>query len=168
MLRSASATRSGILATVVGIGTVIIAATAVLGELQSALNLIWKAPPAGGLGVWHLVKSRLVGLSVILVIGFLLGFTRDQHRIGGIQRLIISIGSYRGSRPFCTSSIWYSPSIDLRRRRCVDNHLGMGLLFGPDPPARRRVRESLHRLETGVSLSAASHQRCDLNPTAGQ
>ena len=49
-----------------------LAATAVLGELQSALNLIWKAPPRGGLGLWHLIKSRLVSLSVILVIGFLL------------------------------------------------------------------------------------------------
>jgi membrane protein len=72
MLRSASGTRSGIFATAIGFVTLIIAATAVLGELQSALNLIWKAAPSGGLGVWHLVKSRLVSLSVILVIGFLL------------------------------------------------------------------------------------------------
>ena len=72
MLRSVSDTRSGIFATAVGIGTLIIAATAVLGELQSALNLIWKAPPSGGLGLWHVIKSRLVSLSVILVIGFLL------------------------------------------------------------------------------------------------
>src|SRR5204863_4090313 len=36
MLRSASGTGSGIFATAVGIGTLIIAATAVLGELQSA------------------------------------------------------------------------------------------------------------------------------------
>ena len=72
ILRSANGTRSGIFATALGIGTLIMAATAVLGELQSALNLIWKAPPSGGLGVWHLVKSRLVSLSVILVIGFLL------------------------------------------------------------------------------------------------
>ena len=72
LLRSASGTQSGIFATAVGIGTLIIAATAVLTELQSALNLIWKAPPSGGLGVWHLIKSRLAGLSIILVIGFLL------------------------------------------------------------------------------------------------
>jgi membrane protein len=59
MLRSASGTWSGISATAVGIATLIIAATAVLGELQSALNLIWKAPPRGGLGLWHLIKSPL-------------------------------------------------------------------------------------------------------------
>ena len=72
MLRSASSTRTGILATVVGFGTLIIGATAVFSELQSALNVIWKAPASGGLGVWHLLKSRLLGLSVVLVIGFLL------------------------------------------------------------------------------------------------
>ncbi len=72
MLRSASSTRSGIIATAVGIGTLIIAATAVFGQLQSALNVIWKAPASARLSVWHLLKSRLLSLSVILVIGFLL------------------------------------------------------------------------------------------------
>jgi membrane protein len=72
MLRSASGREAGLFATAVGVGTLIIAATAVFSELQSALNVIWKAPASGSLGVWHLLKSRLVSLSVILVIGFLL------------------------------------------------------------------------------------------------
>jgi membrane protein len=72
MLRSASSTRSGIIATVVGIGTLIAAATAVFSELQAALNLIWKVPAAGNLGVAHFLKSRFLSLCVILVIGFLL------------------------------------------------------------------------------------------------
>jgi membrane protein len=72
LLRGASSTRSGILATAIGIGTLIIAATAVFGQLQSALNVIWKAPASGNLSVWYLLKSRLLSLSVILVIGFLL------------------------------------------------------------------------------------------------
>src|SRR6202047_5606070 len=72
MLRSASSTGSGIIATAVGIGTLVIAATAVFGELQSALNVIWKAPATASPGVWYLVKSRLLSLSIILVIGFLL------------------------------------------------------------------------------------------------
>jgi len=42
ILRSASSTRSGIIATVVGIGTLIATATAVFSELQAALNLIWR------------------------------------------------------------------------------------------------------------------------------
>ena len=72
MLRSASSTRSGIVATAVGIGTLVIAATAVFGQLQSARNVIWKTPTNGDLSVWHLLRSRLLSLSVILAIGFLL------------------------------------------------------------------------------------------------
>jgi membrane protein len=72
MLRSASGEESGIIATAVGIGTLIIAATAVFGQLQLALNVIWKAPGNASLSVWHLLKSRLLSLSLILVIGFLL------------------------------------------------------------------------------------------------
>jgi len=72
MLRSASSARSGIIATLIGIGTLIATATAVFSELQAALNLIWKVPATGNLGVAHFLKSRLLGLCVILVIGFLL------------------------------------------------------------------------------------------------
>lgn len=72
MLRSASSTRSGIIATVVGIGTLIATATAVFSELQAALNLIWKVPATGNVSVGHFLKSRFLSLCVILVIGFLL------------------------------------------------------------------------------------------------
>jgi len=72
MLRSAGNTRSGIVATMIGIGTLIATATAVFSELQSALNLIWKVPETGNLGVAHFLKSRLLSLCVIVVIGFLL------------------------------------------------------------------------------------------------
>jgi membrane protein len=72
LLRGASSTRSGIVATAIGIGALMIAATAVFGQLQSALNIIWKAPATGNLSVWYLLKSRLLSLFVILVTGFLL------------------------------------------------------------------------------------------------
>jgi membrane protein len=72
MLRSASSTRSGIIATMVGIGTLIATATAVFSELQAALNLIWKVRATGGLGVVRFLKSRFLSLCVILVIGCLL------------------------------------------------------------------------------------------------
>jgi hypothetical protein len=64
MLRSASGTRSGIFATAVGIGALIIAATAVLGELQSALNVIWRAQASRGLGVWHLLMSLVISTAL--------------------------------------------------------------------------------------------------------
>src|ERR1700740_2321424 len=60
MLRSASSTRSGIIATMIGIGTLIVTATAVFSELQAALNVIWKVPTNRNFGVWHLLKSRIL------------------------------------------------------------------------------------------------------------
>jgi membrane protein len=72
MLRSASNTTSGVIASVIGLITLLVAATAVFGELQTALNVIWKAKPRTESGIWSLVRSRLLSLSLILAIGFLL------------------------------------------------------------------------------------------------
>jgi membrane protein len=46
-LESASGKSSGILASVVGAITLLITASGVFGEMQSALNAIWKAQPKG-------------------------------------------------------------------------------------------------------------------------
>ncbi|HEX9489654.1 MAG TPA: YihY/virulence factor BrkB family protein [Stellaceae bacterium] len=72
MLRSASGTSSGIIATLVGLGALVIAATGVFGELQAAFNVIWKAQPAKGAGMRNLVKVRLRSLLLIMAIGLLL------------------------------------------------------------------------------------------------
>jgi membrane protein len=72
MLRSAGDTKSGLIATAVSLGTLVFAATGVFGELQAALNLIWKSQPPKSMPVWNLVKVRLLSLSLIIAIGFLL------------------------------------------------------------------------------------------------
>jgi membrane protein len=72
MLRSASGEKSGLIAGAVAVATLTIGATAVLGELQAALNIIWKCETPSSAGLWYLVKSRLLGLSLILSVGFLL------------------------------------------------------------------------------------------------
>jgi membrane protein len=43
MIRSASDRISGLVATLVGVVTIFVAASGVFGEVQSALNAIWKA-----------------------------------------------------------------------------------------------------------------------------
>jgi membrane protein len=57
----------------VGIATLLIGATAVFGQLQTALNHIWnvKAAPTHGM-VWGLIRTRLLSLAIVLVLGFLL------------------------------------------------------------------------------------------------
>ena len=42
MIKSASNRQSGIIATIIGIGTLLLGATGAFGEIQSSLNAIWK------------------------------------------------------------------------------------------------------------------------------
>lgn len=59
--------------TVVGVGVLLIGATTVFGELQNAMDRIWRAPdsPTRG-GFWEVVKSRLLSAGIVLGVGFLL------------------------------------------------------------------------------------------------
>ena len=57
----------------VGIVLLLIGATSVFGELQDALDRIWRAPVREGTsGWWGLIRSRLLSFGMILGIGFLL------------------------------------------------------------------------------------------------
>jgi membrane protein len=72
MVRGASNRTSGTIATLVGVATLLFTASGVFGELQSALNLIWRAPPPSGDTVTRLVKARLAALGLVAATGFLL------------------------------------------------------------------------------------------------
>lgn len=63
---------AGIVATIVGVVTLIIGATTVFGQLQDSLNSIWKVTQKPGRAVWSIVRQRLLSFSLILVIAFLL------------------------------------------------------------------------------------------------
>ena len=62
---------SGIMATIIGIVTLVATASGVFVEIQSALNAIFKANPSGTT-VSRLIRARLASLSLIAVTGFLL------------------------------------------------------------------------------------------------
>jgi membrane protein len=62
---------SGILATIVGIVTVLVAASGVFGEMQTALNAMWKATPKGTT-VSRLIRARAASLGLVGALGFLL------------------------------------------------------------------------------------------------
>ena len=68
----ASKPSSGILATVIGIGTLLFGASGVFGELQGALNTVWDVKPKPGRGIWGTIQSRFLSFGMVLVIGFLL------------------------------------------------------------------------------------------------
>jgi membrane protein len=68
---SAAGKSAGILATLIGIATVIATASGVFGEMQSALNAIWKAKPEGTT-VSRLIRARAASLGLVAALGFLL------------------------------------------------------------------------------------------------
>jgi membrane protein len=63
---------TGTLATVLGLMTLVVGATTVLAELKDALDQLWEVPAEKTSGLWYFVKTRLLSLSIILAIGFLL------------------------------------------------------------------------------------------------
>jgi membrane protein len=68
---NASGKSSGILATLIGIATLIATASGVFGEMQSALNAIWKVQPSGTT-LSRLVRARAASLGLVAALGFLL------------------------------------------------------------------------------------------------
>ena len=70
MIASAGDRQSGVWATVIGVGTLLVTASGVFGEMQSALNAIWKAQPKGGLS--RMVRARAASLGLVATMGFLL------------------------------------------------------------------------------------------------
>ncbi len=73
LLRSVSKPSTGILGTVLGVVVLLLGATTVFGELQDALDRIWRAPSrTTSSGLVTLVRTRLLSFGMILGIAFLL------------------------------------------------------------------------------------------------
>ena len=68
---SAASKSSSILATIIGIVTLIVTASGVFGEMQTSLNAIWKAKPKGTT-VSRLIRARVASLGLVAALGFLL------------------------------------------------------------------------------------------------
>jgi len=68
---SAADKSSSIIATIIGITTLIATASGVFGEMQAALNSIWKAKPQATT-VSRLIRARILSLGLVAALGFLL------------------------------------------------------------------------------------------------
>jgi membrane protein len=68
---SAAGKSSSILATIVGLATLIATASGIFGEMQAALNSIWKTKPQATT-VSRLIRARAVSLGLVAALGFLL------------------------------------------------------------------------------------------------
>ncbi|HEX7004171.1 MAG TPA: YihY/virulence factor BrkB family protein [Trueperaceae bacterium] len=72
MVERTSQQGGGILATVIGIVTLLIGATTVFAQLQGALNKIWDVAADRSRGIRKLLLVRLEGLGMVLALGFVL------------------------------------------------------------------------------------------------
>jgi len=72
MLVDAGRPREGILAILIGIGTLIFAATGVVVQLKDALNTVWEVEATPGKGIWGFIRSYVLSLAGVLSLGFLL------------------------------------------------------------------------------------------------
>ena len=70
-LNSASEESSGAWATVIGLVTLLVTASGVFGEMQGALNKIWKVKPMTG-SLPRLIRARAASLGLVAALGFLL------------------------------------------------------------------------------------------------
>jgi membrane protein len=73
MVQSASAKpATGLVATVLGLLTLLFGASGVFGQLQTSLNAIWGVQPKPGRGILGIIQDRILSFGFILVVGFLL------------------------------------------------------------------------------------------------
>jgi membrane protein len=72
LIESAARPREGALATIIGLVVLFIAVSGVFGEVQSAMNAIWKAAPSPQSTVTRLLRARLVSMGLVVTAGFLL------------------------------------------------------------------------------------------------
>ena len=73
LLANVSTPSEGIIGTAIGVVVLLIGATTVFGELQSALDRIWRAPKRELYeGWWKLIRARLLSFGMVLGIAFLL------------------------------------------------------------------------------------------------
>jgi membrane protein len=72
MVQGASNESTSVIATIIGVATLLFGATGVFGQLQDALNTIWEVEPKPGRGIMGIIKDRFISFSMILGVGFLL------------------------------------------------------------------------------------------------
>jgi len=72
LMENAGRTGAGVVATVVGVGTLLLGASGAFAQLQDALDTIWEVKPKAGRGWKGILRDRFLSFSLVLAIGFLL------------------------------------------------------------------------------------------------
>lgn len=80
-IRASRESQSGGIAAVIGIGTLLITATTVFGEIQDSINYIWRLKAKPKRGFLKMLLNRLISFSMLVGLGFLLLVTLMVHSL---------------------------------------------------------------------------------------
>lgn len=72
LLEAGNRASTGMIASFMGLLTLVFGASGVFCELRSALNLIWDVKPKAGSGIWQLCRERIFSFGMVIGIGFIL------------------------------------------------------------------------------------------------
>ena len=101
MVRSAAKPKSGTIATIIGIATLLLGASGVFGQLKDALNTIWEVKPPESRGAWGFLRERFLSLAMVLGVGFLLLVSLV------LDTAVSALGKFAGNRLPGGEALWH-------------------------------------------------------------
>jgi len=119
MVKNAAKPKSGSVATIIGIITLIVGASGVFGQLKDALNTIWDVKPKEGGGIMTLLRDRFLSFAMVFGVGFLLMVSLV------IDTAIAAMGKYAGSHLPGGEALWHI--VELSFSFCVVTVLMAGI-----------------------------------------
>jgi membrane protein len=119
MVKNAAKPKSGSIATILGVATLILGASGVFGQLKDALNTIWDVKPKEGGGVMALIKDRFLSFAMVFGVGFLLMVSLV------IDTAIAAMGKYAGNHLPGGEPLWHF--VELAFSFCVVTVLMAGI-----------------------------------------
>jgi membrane protein len=72
MLEHTNKPKTGAAAIIIGSAMLLLGASGVFGQIQTAMNAIWDVPPKRSGGLWGFIRSRFLSFAMVLGTGFLL------------------------------------------------------------------------------------------------
>jgi membrane protein len=95
LVANASTPSTGIISSIVSIAVVLVGASGVFGELQSALNRIWEVKPKPGRGIRGFLRDRFFSFAMVMGVAFMLLVTLVVSAVlAGVS------GYFKGFIPF--------------------------------------------------------------------
>jgi membrane protein len=101
MVKNAAKPKSGTVATIIGVLTLILGASGVFGQLKDALNTIWDVKPKEGGGIMAMIKDRFLSFAMVFGVGFLLLVSLV------IDTAIGAMGKYAGNHLPGGEALWH-------------------------------------------------------------